>query len=206
MEQVLTSANISDKNWYNKQFFWLNESLNLTIFHAKWNKSLNFYDVKIEKLHLGDNFDDEDGGSFLMNIEEIMDPHFGLCYAMIPNERYKMSINDVFILFAEFEQGVKAPQIEVSLLSPEDLYGVLFYQGRPKIMRIKLKAATLVDIFVEKSVWKYLPSKRNCRYYTKEDTYQNCKLKMQVDCFKSNAPKRGCMCVPDHTHKTHFEK
>ena len=202
----LTRTNISDKNWYNKQFFWLNESLNLTIFHGIWNKMKNDYELKIEKLHLRDNFDDEDGGSFLINIEEIMDPHFGLCYAMIPDEKFKMSVNDGFFIRAEFEQGVKAPQVEVSLLSPEDRYGVLFYVGRPKIMRIQPEAETLVEAYVEKSVWKYLPSKRNCRYYSKEDTYQNCKLRMQVDCFRTNALNMGCKCVPEHTHKTHFEK
>ena len=29
--EILTRGNISDKNWYNQQFYWLNESLNLTI-------------------------------------------------------------------------------------------------------------------------------------------------------------------------------
>ena len=28
---------------------------------------------------------------------------------------------------------------------------------------------------------------------------------MQVDCFRSKAPKRGCNCIPEHAYKTYFE-
>ena len=44
--EVLTRGNISDKNWYNQQFYWLNESLNLTMFQYHWNTKLDKIDVK----------------------------------------------------------------------------------------------------------------------------------------------------------------
>ena len=196
--EVLTKGNISDKNWYNKQFFWLNESLNLTLIQYHWNKKSGKIDEKTSKLQVG-HFSDID-------VKEVMHPFIGLCYSLtIDDESYKMKNYDIFILKAEFGKGKKVPRVEISILNPEDRYGSLFPEGYMAPYKITPEPETYHEVWIKKSVWKYLPSKANCKYYTKENTYQTCKLKMQVDCFRSDAPKKGCNCIPENAYKTAFD-
>ena len=199
--EILTRGNISDKNWYNKQFYWLNESLNLTLFQYHWNRKLDKIDVKISKLQFLGHYSG-------IIIEELMHPYIGLCYVLtIDDESYTMSAYDTFVLKAEFAEGKKVPRVEITILNPEDRYGILFPEGYKVAPKIVPEPDTYNEISMEKSIWKYLPSDdKNCEYYTMENNYQTCKLKMQVDCFRSEAPKKGCDCIPDHAYKTHFER
>ena len=120
--EVLSKGNISDKNWFNKQFFWLNESLNLTLIQYHWNKKLSKLDSKTSKLQLGRY-------SGIL-VEELMHPFIGLCYSLtIDDESYKMRNYDILLLKAEFDQGKEVPQVEISILNPEDRYGILFPEG-----------------------------------------------------------------------------
>ena len=199
--EVLTRGNISDKNWYNQQFYWLNESLNLTMFQYHWNTKLDKIDVKISKLiHLGNNSD--------IIVEELMHPYIGLCYALtIDDENYRMSAYDSFVLKVEFAKEKKVPRVEITILNPEDRYGILFPEGYKVASKIVPETDAYNEVWIEKSIWKYLPSDdKNCEYYTMENNYQTCKLKMQVDCFRSEAPKKRCDCIPEHAYKTHFER
>ena len=137
-----------------------------------------------------------------------MHPYIGLCYALtIDDENYKMSAYDSFVLKAAFAKEKKVPRVEITILNPEDRYGILFPEGYKVASKIVPETDAYNEVWIEKSIWKYLPSDdKNCEYYTMENNYQTCKLKMQVDCFRSEAPKKGCDCIPDHAYKTHFER
>ena len=110
-DEVVSKGNISDKNWYNKQFFWLNESLKLTLFKFQWNTELEEGDYELANLNLGKNYG--------ISVEEVMHPYIGLCYALT-FETYKISLFEGFVLKAEFGQEQKTPRVEISILNPDD--------------------------------------------------------------------------------------
>ena len=168
------------------------------MFLYHWNEKIGKIDISIIELQLGRNSD--------IVVEELMHPYIGLCYSVtIDDESFKMKIYDIFVIKAEFHQDKKTPQVELSIINPEDRYGILFPEGHKAPLKIIPEPETYNEVLVEKSVWNYLPSKANCKYYSKENTYQTCKLKMQVDCFRSEAPKKGCDCVPENAFKTAFK-
>ena len=88
---VKTETNVSDKDWYFDQFYWLNEKFNLTINQERFDKGKSKTTVS-RNLTLGENFDEE--GKLFLTVEELMNPDEGLCYALVLNENNKMSIND----------------------------------------------------------------------------------------------------------------
>ena len=73
-------------------------------------------------LNLGKNFDDD--GQLIFKVEELTNQVIGLCYAIIPDQSFKMEIQDYLILRATFEPIVK--EASVYFTSQEDYHGMLF--------------------------------------------------------------------------------
>ena len=73
-------------------------------------------------LDIGKNFNDE--GQLIFTVEKLTNQAIGLCYAIIPDQSFKMEIQDYLILRATFEPIVK--EASVYFTSQEDHYGMLF--------------------------------------------------------------------------------
>ena len=67
-------VNISDKDWYTKEFLLLNDSLNLTL--TRFDRNDNLETASISNLTLGKNFD-ERGKTFF--VEELFNHWHGMC-------------------------------------------------------------------------------------------------------------------------------
>ena len=195
----------SYKNWGANisidEFFWLNEKLNLTIDKYIVDTKPEDNSTETEKqLSLGRNFDGN--GNLLVTVEELMNPFIGLCYAIIPSENFKLQIEELIILRAEFEPKLK--KAAVYFTSEEDRYGLLFQDlGRTMPFMISLDAGVTVGVNLKKLVWNKLSSKGNCKQYIKEQSHMECMLKHQMDCFRSG--NQSCKCVLENSHKTHFK-
>ena len=189
-------ANISNKDQFNKDFFWLNEKVSLLMIID--NRSL--HNEKEGKLSLGENFDGE--GNLLVTVEELMNPQIGLCYAIIPDKNFRLHIEESILFVAVLAPGVE--KATVYFTSEEDRYGLLFNDfGRLMPFQVSLDTGFTVGVNLKKMVWNKLSSKGNCKHYTKEKSFMKCMLNNQVKCFK-----RGnftCKCIPENNHKTHFK-
>ena len=73
-------------------------------------------------LNIGKNFNDK--GQLIFTVEELTNQAIGLCYAIIPDQSFKMEIQDYLIFRATFEPIVK--EASVYFTSQEDHYGMLF--------------------------------------------------------------------------------
>ena len=80
-------VNTSNTDQFNKEFFWINETINLSLVRFP-NKSPIKGEIFIKKpLNIGKNIDDE--GNLFVTVEELMNPLLGLCYAIIPDKGRK---------------------------------------------------------------------------------------------------------------------
>ena len=199
--QILFDAGIyswgkpADKDWYFGKLYQLNHQFKLKLYDWTWNNmSPN------GTLVIG-----EEGNPFV-KVEELMKPADGLCYALL----YKSSLRSVderLYLVAQFEKKVKMPKVDFYFVSPEDRYAFLLpKRGDLKPLVISLEGGEYAEVNINKFKWKYLPSKRNCKHYSVDnDTYMECQLKSQIECFLEISPSYGCWCVPENSLKTHFE-
>ena len=73
-------------------------------------------------LNIGKNFNAK--GQLIFTVKELTNQAIGLCYAIIPDQSFKMEIQDYLILRATFEPIVK--EASVYFTSQEDHYGMLF--------------------------------------------------------------------------------
>ena len=155
------------------------------------------------RLSLGENFDE--GGNLLLTIEELMNPIVGLCYAIIPSNKFKLRIDEYMVLYATYEKKVEKKQkATVYFTSEEDRYGLLTYDlGRMTPFKISPDAGIAVGVNLKKLIWSKLESKGNCNHYTKDQSFMKCMLRNQVECFKWG--NHHCKCIPENTHKTHFQ-
>ena len=187
-----TESNVSDKNWYFRQFYWLNEKFILTINQHKFDKGKSKTIVS-RNLTTGENLDEE--GKLFLTVEELMNLDEGLCYALVFHENNnKMSINDRFYIEAAFtELGVTIPKVDVSFVSKEDRYGLILpNRGNLQPLTISPEAGIYARVNIEKRVWNYLSIKRTCKHYSvEEEHYMKCLMKHQVNCFRSNASNTG---------------
>ena len=130
-------------------------------------------------------------------------------FSLVPGPTLKMKRKDWQLLLVTFSQEVENPTISVYLLSEEDYLGLLlpdFGQLEPfKIPSLGL--GTLTWAALERTIWNYLPSKRNCLDSTIERDYSHmkCKLEKLIKCYKEIAPKYNCTCVPKNTFKSYLE-
>ena len=93
-------------------------------------------------LDIGKNFNDE--GQLIFTVEKLTNQAIGLCYAIIPDQSFKMEIQDYLILRATFEPIVK--EASVYFTSQEDHYGMLFNDlGRLMPFGITTKSGLWID-------------------------------------------------------------
>ena len=197
------NINVSDKEEFFEQFFRLDDGLNITITRWIYNAESGRFEYVMSNLTIGENFDSK-SKTFL--VEELFNKLFGLCYALTPDESFKMSIKDVVTIKLHFEQETEIPSTDVLFTSSEDLYSFLFFDlGLATGYRIHLQAGTTIAVQYQSSIWNYMSSKRDCIHYDENDLYTHCILKKQLDCFQMEGPNQGCNCVPYNTHKNHFD-
>ena len=192
---------VDNKTSFFKNFYWLNDSFNLTT--ARWINTNGTYHKIISNLTLGNNFD-ENGRTFL--VEELMNPFFGICYALTPDVTCTITLDGFYELLATFKNESEIlPTVEVQFIPPEDRYNFLFPSLGEVEQKINADPGVSYIFKVWKQIWNYLPSKRKCKNYSKEDLYTKCILNKQIECYKKCGPKVGCNCIAQNVYKTHFE-
>ena len=92
-------VNISDDDWYTKEFLILNDTLTLTLNRVYPNMNLTNSKTS-SNLTLGKNFDDR-GKTFF--VEELFNHWYGMCYAPTPDQNYKMSRGEYFEIIAKVD-------------------------------------------------------------------------------------------------------
>ena len=200
-------ANVSDENWVLKQFFQLNEMMNITIispFHLELTFGNNSYSLNNE--------------DHMFIVKEILNPWNGLCYAIIFPKLSTTSIDTNTYLIARigFSPEIIKPVLSAYLISPEDWYGMILDNfGRMKPFKISLtELQTLTGIYIQQRKYFrmqesfYLPSSMTtCKNYSIEDSYMKCQVKNTVGYFENlaNSNSSSCTCVPNSTYKSFFE-
>ena len=197
MINIPTVLNLADKDWFFGQFLLLNHKLNLSLFTDGYNS-------KEIQLKLGENFDDN--GNPIMKVEEFMHSAFGLCYAMTPDQNCKIGMNEYWTIAAKFAHSGNLPMANVIFTKPEDRYGFLLPdRGRQMNFEFSVEGGSYVNVDLEKTVWNYIQSKRNCHAYSKQDSYVKCMLRKQMDCLRLIGLRKGCQCRPENMFKTQLE-
>ena len=191
------AKDIEDRDCFRQQFFLINDKLTL-----KLGTDGNLMHTR--QLSLGQNLDEK--GKPLVTVEEFMYPIVGLCYALTPNQNRKIGMNEFWTLIANFTDTAKLPMANIIFTKPEDRYGYLLPdRGRQMNLEFSVVGGSWQNTDLEKMVWNFLPAKRNCQHYNTEDSYVKCILKKQMNCYRLNAVKRGCRCIPENNFKTHFD-
>ena len=203
--QYTQNINVANTEVFFKQFFRLGNGVNMTMTRMIFNEKSGMpYFVK-SNLNIGENFD-KMGKTFV--VEELFNKLFGLCYALTPDESFKMSMKESVKFELHFKQGTEIPPTDVIFMSQEDLFSFLFFdlgQASATAYIIHLKAGMTIGVPLQSSIWNYLPSKRDCINHDENDLYAHCILKKQVNCFKHHIEYSGCNCVPYNTHKNQFD-
>ena len=189
---------------FQKNIF-LNKRFNITIKMSKPNIETESLTKTQINLSLGENYDEQN--ELMLTVAELINPFQGLCYTLTFNENHqmnKMGLQKMLNVYIEFVHGMKIPTVDVSLVSSEDNYGFIFPQVgrylRPSI--IPLETGKYVRLDIKTLAWKYLPSKRNCKYYSSgADSYPKCMVKKNIEC----ALNKSCKCIPEKKYKTYFE-
>ena len=196
-------GNVSNKEKFNEEFFWINKTLNFVLGRSPTQGGpIAIQDMnRTQLLNLGKNNNEE--GNPLLTVEELMNPILGLCYAIIPDkENFKLAIENFAVLIPNFGPNLK--EATVFFTSEEDRYGLLFTDlGRLTPFKISLIPGTAVGVNLKKHVWKKLPTKGDCKQYTKDESFMKCMLKKQVECYQLE--NQACQCIPENNHKTQFE-
>ena len=196
--------NISNEDQFKNEFFWINE--NIYFYMEKYGAASSNHDDALTAskkiLKLGKNMDEK--GNLLVTVEELMNPFVGLCYAIIPGEKFKLRIDEFMGLYVFYEQKIKKPKATMYFTSKEDRYGLITYDlGRMIPFKISPDAGIAVGVNLKKSLWNKLQSKGKCKNYTQHKSFIRCLLKNQVECFRLG--NQTCKCIPKNNHKTHFK-
>ena len=199
---IWSEANVSNKDWFFRQFFQLNDDLNISI--SLWifdAANFNFRISTLDHLILGQNFYEKSPTFF---VEKFLNPLVGMCFALTPNNSIKLTFNDQMHLNARFRNGEKIPPVDIHFMNPEDRYQFLIFDWEHDPLKITLKAGIMRCLKFKKSHWNYISSKRNCS--NKEDSlmHSHCILKNQIDCLWKIGPNTGCNCVAN-TLVTYYE-
>ena len=190
-------VNVSNKNQFDEDFFWIRNKLNFSLSRYPSHGQL----MSRIHLNLGKNRDEE--GNLLVTVEELMNPMLGLCYAFIPDiENFKLAIEDFAVFLLNIDTNLK--EVSVFFTSEEARYGLLVYDlGRLMPFKISLNSGTTVGVNLKKRVWKKLPSSGNCKQYPKNQSFMKCMLEKQVECYRLG--NQTCQCIPENNHKTQFQ-
>ena len=198
--------NYVNKTQFFKQFFLLNDTFNITYVSPEIKKiNGSFYQQKIN-LYLGRNID-EVGTTFF--VQELMNPEFGICYALTPHQNFENRIfNEQYHLTASFANKDNLPSsIEVQFVSKGEQHNFLFPTLGMVEQRIPTKLGFGYLFKVRKIIWNLLPTtKRKCKKYSyeNEERYPICVMKQQMECYRINGPDQGCNCIAENVYKTHF--
>ena len=196
--------NFANKTQFFQQFFLLNDRFNLSNQRLGIHINGSVYDIK-SNLTLGRNFD-EMGKTFF--VQELMNPEFGICYALNPYSSFQIDVNGAYRLTASFKNQDYLPySIEVQFTTPGEQHNFLFPTLGEAEERIPAKLGFGYIFKVRKTIWNYLQSKRKCKIYShaNADLYARCILKKQIECYGNSDPKHGCKCIAENAYKTHFK-
>ena len=203
------NVNMSDKDWVFKQFYRLNEKMNINIFGEELMIGNNSFS-------LNEYGQSSFGGSdMILMVKELLNPWTGLCYAIIPDpSTTPMKQTSYYAIQIKLSEEIKNPHLFAYLISSEDWHGfVLGFIGDLKPFKVSLaELQTIVGIKIEERKYFhlrdsfYLPSSMtNCKdYSTEEDSYMKCRVKSYVDNFDDLAIDSGCTCIPT-LYKSYFE-
>ena len=191
-------VNMSDKDWVFKQFYQLNKEMNISIFDIDLTVGNNSLSIDgIWEGALG-------GPDIIFMVKEFLNPWKGLCYAIIPDPKTHMKLENYFYVKVRFSQEIKNPMVSAYLISSEDWHGFFLFQfGGLKPFKIPLtELKTVIGISIEQRKYFhvedafYLPlSLTNCMDYSSgEDSYMKCIVKSIVKNFenKTNATTGWC--------------
>ena len=192
--------NMSDQDWIFKQFFRLNDKMNISIEGVT--------------LTIGNN-------SLGVIVKELLNPWIGLCYVMIPDPSLPpLTITDIEYIKIGFSEEIKNPLVSTYFISPEDWPGFVM----PTLGLLKpfkrpwpgLETFTWVGL--QRTIHKkmhetsddfYLPaSKTDCKDYSSgNESYMECMVKSNIDCFEDTAKAldSGCTCIPNILYKSYYE-
>ena len=194
--------NISDKDWILKQFFRLNDKMNISIDIDAPN---DFVSLQIGNQPFGE-------------VKELLNPWRGLCYVIIPNQSLpKLGNNYVVYLRIGFSEEIKKFSVSTYFISSEDWpVPILPTFGLRKLFKIPWPGLqTLTWIGLQRRINKQLEnymyltdSTANCKNYPpEEESYMECMVRSNVECFEetANVPESGCACVPNGTHYSYYD-
>ena len=203
--------NVSDKDWIFKQFYRLNDKMNISIADVELIIGKNSFSL--------DEFNQQvyGGSSLMFMVKELFNPWSGLCYGIIPDpSTTPMKQSSYLDIMIRFSPEIENPIMSAYLINSEDLYGVIMdFWGDVKPLRVPLtELQTFIGIKIEErrylhlqdSYLGYVPSSMtSCKDYSSiEDSQMKCRVKRYVENFESMANEFGCTCVPA-THKSFFE-
>ena len=154
-------VNISDEDWYTKQFLVLNDTLTLTLTRIDSNSNYS-PTLSSSNLTLGNNFD-ERGKTFF--VEKLFNHWYGMCYALTPDQNYKLKMGEYFQIKAKVAKKENILPFELYIVHPEYRYGYLLESLGQLGTGMLAESGNLVGFKVKKIIWNYLSSKRNCRNY-----------------------------------------
>ena len=89
-----------------------------------------------ENLTLGENVDASGNSTFM--VAQMMNPGFGLCYALTPDpQNIKFGNSDYFRIVFEFEEPIDSAVLHFT--SKDDMFGLSFYDlGRTQFSQVSM--------------------------------------------------------------------
>ena len=215
-------TNFSDEDWVLKQFFQLNEKMNISLKFHGFMKPENLEAANAGartdwiQLNTGNNSIYINGVKSRFIVKEILNPWNGLCYAIIPDSSLSMKKKDMIMATIGFSQEIENPILSAYLIHSNDWYGFIVpYFGNMMPFKIPLKEfRTFTGIQIEQRKYFrlqenfYLPSSMTkCKNYALEDqegSYLKCLVKSHIHFFEILASDYDCSCIPS-TYKSFFE-
>ena len=195
IETPLTNPMAQNKTAFFEQFYLLGQQFNLTAVKNHVGEIGN-------KLFVGTNFDSD--GNNMFEIEELMTPGLGQCYAITANhENVKFSNGDTLYIETKFQSKIQS--LYLYFTSHENKHGMVFHDhGKQELKKYTVKTGQMAGFSLRKLNFLRMESTQTCRDYTKSgDTFMDCMIESQIDCYM-NESNSNCRCIPAQS-KTQFE-
>ena len=132
-------VDISDKDWVSKQFYKLNDRMNVTIEGMGHMFNLIVGNNTLKQAIPPPEIPLPDLG-VLFEVKEFINPGIGLCYAIITDQEWtSMEMDSLVYVRLQFSQAIEKPILSAYLISQEDWYGFLLPDfGRLKPFKVSL--------------------------------------------------------------------
>ena len=195
IETPLTNPMAQNKTAFFEQFYLLGQQFNLTAVKNHVGEIGN-------KLFVGTNFDSD--GNNMFEIEELMTPELGQCYAITANhENVKFSNGDTLYIETKFQSKIQS--LYLYFTSHENKHGMVFHDhGKQELKKYTVKTGQMAGFSLRKQKFLRMESTQTCRDYTKSGgTFMDCMIESQIDCYM-NESNSNCRCIPAQS-KTQFE-